>query len=203
MLYEEDRQKPCVTSVNNKAPTQDDCSNHRTLDIILYKLSTTHFSIIIMPAMTQQQSFFVLIFGTTFILAATYVGFVWWDRGAPPGFKPTIVDVTIDTINREHRGVRIHGMARHDLKIRLKNKNSDKISYVYPLLPMDKMNSTMIKVMIRTTVPPDSMATIEERKIEGLARPPGRTINGDIIRSWQDRGYDFDEKFVLVDEFED
>ena len=26
------------------------------------------------------------------------------DRGAPPGFKPTIVDVTIDTINREHRG---------------------------------------------------------------------------------------------------
>ena len=34
------------------------------------------------------------------------------------------------------------------------------------------MNSTMIKVMIRTTVPPDSMATIEERKIEGLARPP-------------------------------
>tara|TARA_B110000037_G_scaffold128197_1_gene145764 strand:+ start:148 stop:609 length:462 start_codon:yes stop_codon:yes gene_type:complete len=153
--------------------------------------------------MTQQQSFFALIFGTIFVLTTTYVGFVWWDRGAPPGFKPEIVDVTIDTINREHRGVRIHGMARHDLRIRLKDQNSDKISYIYPLMPMDKMNSTMIKVMIRTTVPPDSMATIEERKIEGIARPPGHTVSGDIIRSWQDRGYDFKEKFVLVDEFED
>jgi hypothetical protein len=156
-----------------------------------------------MLAMTQQQSFFALIFGTIFVLATTYVGFIWWDRGAPPGFKPEIVDVTIDTINREHRGVRIHGMARHDLRIRLKDQNSGKISYIYPLMPMDKMNSTMIKVMIRTTVPPDSMATIEERKIEGIARPPGRTVNGDIIRSWQDRGYDFKEKFVLVDEFTD
>ena len=94
-------------------------------------------------------------------------------------------------------------MARHDVRIRQKDQNSGKISYVYRLMPVDKMNSTMIKVMIRTTIPPDEIATIEKRTIEGLARPPGRAITGDVIRSWQDRGYDFEEKFVLVEEFVD
>lgn len=151
--------------------------------------------------MTQQQSLFAIIFGTIAIIAVSYVGFVWWDRGAPPGFKPKIVDVSVETINRNHRGVKLKGMARHDVRIRSKDQNSGKISYVYPLMPMDKMNSTMIKVMVRTTIPPDEIATIEERTIEGLARPPGRAINGDIIRTWRDRGYDFEEKFVLVEEF--
>lgn len=151
--------------------------------------------------MSQQKSLLLLIFGTISVIALSYIGFVWWDRGAPPGFTPELVDVTVDTINRNHRGVRLKGMARHDVRIRQKDQNSGKISYVYPLMPIENMNSTMIRVMIRTTIPPDEMATIEERTIEGLARPPGRAINGEVIRSWRDRGYDFEEKFVLVEEF--
>ena len=154
--------------------------------------------------MTPKQTALSIIVGSTLAAATVIIGFIWWDRGAPPGFKPKIVDVTIDTINRNHRGVRIHGMARHD--VRIKQKNSDDPAdntYVFPLVPADDFNTDYIRVLIRTTNKPDSLATIEEMTIEGLARPPGRLINREIIDSWKSQGYEFDDKYVLVEAFTD
>jgi len=154
--------------------------------------------------MTPKQRALTIVIGSMLAATTTTIGFIWWDRGAPPGFKPTLVDVSIAEINRNHRGVRVHGMARHDVKI--KQTNSDDptdIAYVFPLVPADNLNSTYIRVMVRTTQKPDDMATIEEMTIEGLARPPGLLVNKEIIESWQNKGYDFDPKFVLIEHFTD
>ena len=52
-----------------------------------------------------------------------------------------------------------------------------------------------------TKVPPDSMATIEERSIVGLAKPPGRLIPKEIYESWRAEGYTFEDRVVLIEEF--
>lgn len=129
------------------------------------------------------------------------LGFIWWDRGALPGFKPEIVDVTIEDISWNNRGVRIHGMARHD--IRIKQDVAGTIWHVYPLVPVDDMNTKIISVMIMTTVPPHKRATIEERTIEGLAQPPGRLIGPEIFKSWRNAGYEFEDRVTLVEEYID
>lgn len=138
---------------------------------------------------------------TTFLLTSGILGFIRWDRGAFPGFKPTIEEVTIETINRNHRGVLIHGMARHDLRIT--EKLGDDTWHIYPLLAKEKMNSKEIHVMVLTRKEPDSVATIEERTVEGLAQPPGRYVPASIKKSWEDRDYSFSPKFVLIKEFYD
>ena len=146
----------------------------------------------------------VIFFVPLFLSIIAVLGFIRWDRGAFPGFKPEIVDVAIDDITRNHRGVRVHGMARHDVKIKQRDRNNaDSIFFIYPLMPMNDMNSKEIKVMIRSSVPPDSMAMIEEKTIEGLARPPGTLVTKDVFVAWEERGYDFAEKFVLVDSFDE
>lgn len=153
--------------------------------------------------MTPKQTALSIFFGSAILFSSIAIGFVWWDRGAFPGLKPEIFDVEVLEINRNHRGVRLHGMVRHDVKIKQRDQTSNTIAYVYPMMPMNDMNSTMIHVMIRTHVAPDSMAMIEERTIEGLARPPGRALGKDVIEAWRAKGYEFAPKFVLVDEFED
>ena len=111
--------------------------------------------------MTPKQTALSVLLGSTLAVSVASVGFIWWDRGAPPGFKPTLVPVDIDTINRNHRGVRIHGMARHDIRIQQKNNNDpNDITYVFPLVPSDDINTTFIRVMVRTSQKPDDMATI-------------------------------------------
>ena len=128
--------------------------------------------------------------------------FIWWERGAPPGFRPKVHDVEIGEINRNHRGVRLHGMARYDIRSQHKGEDGEQTYYLFPLVPKDRLNTKMIRVMVRTTSPPDGMANLEEMTIEGLARPPGRLVPRDLQLAWMKRGYEFDRKFVLVMAFD-
>lgn len=146
----------------------------------------------------RKLALWIFILGTSSIVLGG-LGFYWWDNGALPGFKPTLVDVSIAEISLDNRGVRIAGMARHD--VRIKQEIQGVVWYVYPLVPKDKINTKFIKVMVLTTIPPDSMATIEERTIEGIARPPGRLIPKEIYESWRGEGYTFEDRVVLIEEF--
>lgn len=147
---------------------------------------------------SKKLAVWIFIIGVSgFILAG--LGFYWWDRGALPGFKPTIETVSIEDINLDYRGVKVEGMARHDVKI--KQQVSGETWYVYPLVPKENMNTKIIKVMIMTQVPPDSMATIEERTVVGLAKPPGRMVPKEIYESWRGEGYTFEDRVVLIEEF--
>ena len=133
-----------------------------------------------------------------FVIAV--LGFYWWDSGALPGFQPTIVVTSPSKISiLDYRGVRVEGMARHDVKIT--QQVSGEKWFVYPLVPKDDINTKFIKIMVMTKVPPDSMATIEERSIVGLAKPPGRLIPKEIYESWRAEGYTFEDRVVLIEEF--
>ena len=67
---------------------------------------------------------FVLIF-PPILCCLSYIGFVWWERGALPGFRPTIYDREIEELSLNDRGVRVHGWAdttsEHILKKKDKN----------------------------------------------------------------------------------
>ena len=147
---------------------------------------------------SKKLAVWIFVLGVSGFIAAG-LGFYWWDRGALPGFKPTIVDVSIEDINLDYRGVRVEGMARHDVKIT--QQVSGEKWFVYPLVPKDNINTKFIKVMVMTKVPPDSMATIEERSVVGLAKPPGRLIPKEIYESWRGEGYTFEDRVVLIEEF--
>jgi hypothetical protein len=45
------------------------------------------------------------------------------------------------------------------------------------------------------------MATIEEMTFTGFARPPGRLITKEVYQSWENEGYTFEDKIVLVQEY--
>ena len=147
---------------------------------------------------SKKLAVWIFIGGMSAFIAAG-LGFYWWDRGALPGFQPTIVDVSIEDINLDYRGVRVEGMARHDVKIT--QQVSGEKWFVYPLVPKDNINTKFIKVMVMTKVPPDSMATIEERSIVGLAKPPGRLVPKEIYEAWRAEGYTFEDRVVLIEEF--
>lgn len=151
------------------------------------------------PDASKRFALVILLLGIIIPIVA-WLAFVRWDTGAFPGFVPELVDVTTENINREHRGVRIHGMARFDVKF--KQKIGEKTYYVFPLVSKEDMNSKTIRVMVLSPTPPGELIGIEERTVEGIARPPGRLMPRDIINSWQDLGYQFDEKFVMVHELE-
>ena len=147
---------------------------------------------------SKKLAVWIFVGGISGFIVAV-LGFYWWDRGALPGFQPTIVDVSIEDINLDYRGVRVEGMARHDVKIT--QQVSGEKWFVYPLVPKDNINTKFIKLMVMTKVPPDSMATIEERSNVGLAKPPGRLIPKEIYESWRAEGYTFEDRVVLVEEF--
>mgnify|MGYP001166856569 CR=1 FL=1 len=47
---------------------------------------------------SKKIALWILIIGVGSIVFGA-IGFIWWDRGAPPGFKPKIVEVDIETIS--------------------------------------------------------------------------------------------------------
>ena len=149
---------------------------------------------------SKKIALWILIIGVGSIVFGA-IGFIWWDRGALPGFKPKIVNVDIETISYKNRGVRISGMARHDLRI--KQDIGGESWHIFPLVPKDNINTQFIKVMVLTTQSPDAMATIEEMSFEGFARPPGRLITKEVYQAWEAEGYSFEDKIVLIQEYKD
>ena len=149
--------------------------------------------------MSPMKKLILFMIICVLVLLSGWIGFVWWDRGAPPGFRPSLEAVSVNTINRYHRGVRISGMARHDLRIKMKVSGEER--YLFPLMDSKDFNAKLIKVMILSPKPPSQIASLEERTIEGIARPPGNLVSPDSYKSWQRKGFEFAPKFVLIEEF--
>jgi hypothetical protein len=139
------------------------------------------------------------VLGPILVVALAALAFVWWERGAPPGFRPEAVDVAIDTITRDHRGVRLSGTAH--LQARLRQTAGDETFYVYPLLAKSDTLGREIHVLLRTQVKPDELYGFEDRTIEGFARPPGNLVDRTVKNTLQKKGYHFTDDFVLVEEW--
>lgn len=132
-------------------------------------------------------------------VALAALAFVWWERGAPPGFRPEAVDVDVGTINRDHRGVRLTGTAH--LQARLRQTAGGETFYLYPMLPKGDTLGREIHVLLRTPVQPDDLYGFEDRTIEGFARPPGNLVDRTVKDTLQGKGYHFTDDFVLVEEW--
>ena len=144
-----------------------------------------------------MKKLLLTILGPFFLVASVTVGVIWWDRGAPPGFRPSVSDITVDTINRDHRGVRIKGTAHHELRITQGEYN------LFPLMSPGDTLGREIKVMVRSSAEVDRLVGFEDLTIEGLCRPPGHMIPHTIAEALMERGYHFADNYVVIEAFED
>lgn len=146
------------------------------------------------------KKLFVLVF-PPILCCLSYIGFVWWERGALPGFRPTIYDREIEDLSLNDRGVRVHGWARHDIRTHFEKEGQK--YYIYPIVPMDKMNDKVIHAMVVTTIEPDSMISIEEVVVEGLTQPAKYYVSKDLQMKWTMKGYAFGSRFLVIERFDD
>ena len=136
------------------------------------------------------------------LVAAGTIGVVWWDRGAPPGFRPTLHDVDVLDVSRDHRGVRIKGTAHYTVRVR-QTMGSGEVFTLFPLMEREDVMGRQIHVLVRSTRLPDELTTFEDLTVEGLARPPGRLVGHTVRDALEDGGYHFDDDYVLIESFDD
>jgi hypothetical protein len=146
-----------------------------------------------------------IIFGLPLLVLVAAViawaSFVWWDRGAPPGFQPPVEEVSLAELNRNHRGVRVQGTAHYALK--LVQRQGSETYFLFPLLSPGDTKAREIRAMIRTKSEPSSLYSYEDLVVEGLARPPGTLVPISTQDQISGRGYHFAEGFVLIEAFDD
>jgi hypothetical protein len=127
--------------------------------------------------------------------------FVWWERGAPPGMRPAVVDVTPSALTMDHRGVRMLVTAHHDA--RLEQEVSGAVWHMYPVFDKGDRDGRTVKVILRTPTAPNPLYSYEERVVTGFARPPGRLVPPAARELMEQRGYTLDQRLVLVEEWTD
>ena len=157
-----------------------------------------------------MKKFFIATLITIIIATCGWLGFSIWHKGALPWNNPDLVDVSIEEISLDNRGVRISGIALHkpkvyqnvQIKTGCSGYSGEKTYYVFPLI--EDLTSRRIKVMVRTSKPPpDDLVEKSRVTVAGIAYPPGRFINNDIRSKWEAKGYFIDNELVLVEELEE
>lgn len=145
-----------------------------------------------------------LVIGGPFLLVlGVTVAVIWWDRGAPPGFRPPVSDREVAALTRDDRGVRVHGTAHYDAKVKQQALGSDEAWYIFPLMAPGDTMGREIHALVRTQHIPNSLYGYEDMTVEGLARPPGRLVPRATQEAMLNRGYHFDDHFVLIEAFDD
>lgn len=137
------------------------------------------------------------------LVAAVTIGLIWWERGAPPGFRPRLVEVTPAEVTAGHRGVRLVGTAHYRVRLVQKEKGGEDTWWVFPVLPAGDYQGRKVKVLVRTPKEPDSLLDFEEVATEGLASEPGNVIDPQVREALTGAGYELDPDLVLVEAFED
>ena len=142
----------------------------------------------------------IWIFSLFIVLVIAVLSIITWERGAFPGFEPEIVAVDFQTISQKNRAVRITGMARYDAVSRMKLGETK--LYIFPILPEEDMNGTLIQVVVQSKRKPDKFTTIEKLTIEGFVRPPGRSIPDRFYQNWSGRGYHFAADLLFIESYD-
>jgi hypothetical protein len=137
------------------------------------------------------------------LVSSVAVGVVWWDRGAPPGFRPTVHEVRPTELTYDHRGVSLVGTAHYPVQVTQRGGSSGQTWWIYPVFERGDTMGRYVLVLVRSTRQPDPMLAFEDVRIDGLARPPGSIIGPDVRKAFVEAGYELDERLVLVEAFED
>ena len=143
-----------------------------------------------------------VVLGSAALGTLLAVGLIWIDRGAPPGFRPPLVDRTVETVTRADKGVRIHGYAHYGARVELHAPEGRPSTYLFPLLaPMDT-SGRQAHVVVRTKRAPDPLLGVEELTVEGVARNPLALVPMTAWEQMVGRGYRFDDDYVVVVTFD-
>ncbi len=134
---------------------------------------------------------------------AIAVGVVWWDRGAPPGFRPRTVEVRPSELTYDHRGVDVTGTAHYPIQLVQTGGRSGTKYWLFPLFEKGDTMGRHILVLVRSPRQPDELLAFEDRRVRGLARPPGGTVGPEVRKAFTEAGYSLDDRLVLIEEFED
>jgi hypothetical protein len=135
------------------------------------------------------------------LVLGAVVGVVWWERGAPPGFRPAAVPVAVGAITREHRGVATEGTVH--LAVRISQVAGEQRWTLAPLMPLGDTQSREVRVLLRTERKLDDLATYEDVTVRGFARPPGRLVPGSVVLALEQAGYTVAEDLILLEEWVD
>ena len=145
----------------------------------------------------------VVVLMPCLLVLSVGIGLWSWEHGALPGFRPEVVDVAVDTITKDNRGVRISGTAHYGAKLRQTAIETDTVWWIYPLTARGQTQERVVRVVIRTTRTPDSLLGFEDRTLEGFARPPGRLLPHDARTALRQKGYELHEDVMLIEEWTD
>jgi hypothetical protein len=154
-------------------------------------------------AVSARLRLFLTIGGPMLLVLSVTVGVIWWDRGAPPGFRPPVEEVTPETINREHRGVRIQGTLHNEARLKQTTAGSDEVWWLIPMFPKGDTIGREARVLLRTTREPDAFYGFEDRSVEGFARPPGSLLPRQAREALERKDYAVADDAVLVEEWVD
>ena len=145
----------------------------------------------------MKKAFLTVLF-PFFLVAASALGYHYWDTGALPGMQPTFHPVTVADIDAEDRGVRIRGTAHYQVRLHQSFEDGER----WLVFPLTKPGDTLereIKVIVRSQHVPEELVSFEDLEIDGLARPTGRRIGPQIVDALKAEGYTFAERVILVE----
>ncbi|MCB9780350.1 MAG: hypothetical protein H6742_17430 [Alphaproteobacteria bacterium] len=149
----------------------------------------------------STKKLLLVVLGPFLLVSTAATGLYWWDHGAPPGFQPRVVDVSVQDVDYDNRGVRISGTAHYTVRL-TQRAESGAAWYLFPLMEKGDTTGRYVEVIVRTRTAPDDLLGLEDVVVEGLARPPGAIVGPAVREALIEAGYELDEKVVLVEAFE-
>ena len=159
-----------------------------------------------------MKKYFIAIVVLLTIAVGGWLGFSYWERGALPWNNPDFIEVSIEELSLDNRGVKISGVALYKPKVYQTAKiktgcngyAGEETIYIFPLI--EDISSKRIKVMVRSKNPPPN-DQVEKAfvTIQGIAYPPGKfpgSFNSDIRNKWKSKGYFLEKDLILIEEID-
>ncbi len=115
---------------------------------------------------------FIIPFLLVFIIGAT----IWWMTRPPTLPRGPAVAMDVAEVHLEQPFVRLEGMAHYPVVLRQKPQGSlfgdDQTYYLFPFFAKHKPDDRAIRILVRTTRPPERMVNYEFMVIEGYLSLP-------------------------------
>jgi len=125
------------------------------------------------------------------------LAYATWERGALPGFRPTMHEVAFDGLSLDSRGVRVAGTAHYPVGAQINGRGGPR--YAFPLFPPGDTLGRTIRVLVLSPTPPDPVLGFEDRTIEGLIQPPGMQVPEGLRRIFEQQGYHFADDYLILE----
>ena len=146
----------------------------------------------------------VAVVGGLLLAVLVLAGVSYSGRG-PLAYHPPPVDLPLSQVTQGHRTVHVRGTAHYPVRVKLTVKPNFysplQTRWVFPLFERGDTMSKEIHWLVTSTVPPDELASFEDRELTAIVRrPTTRRLNKATLEAFMLAGYDIaDDLLVLED----